>query len=42
MELVTLLWLALQKRLLSCHRVDTLRTQVSIFQVWVCVWSQRS
>lgn len=37
MELVTVLWLPLQKALPACLRMDTLRMQVSAFQVWVCV-----
>lgn len=40
MELVTILWLALQKTLLSCRRMDTLRMQVSTFQIWVCVYRE--
>ena len=39
MELVTVLWFALQKTLLSCRRMDTLRMQVCTFRVWVCVES---
>lgn len=37
MELVTVLWFALQKTLLC--RMDTLRMQVCTFLVWVCVES---